>query len=154
MNLALPIAHACVRPSFRIGDLARKVGKSPRAVRLYEEMGLLGAPVRTEGGHRIYGEDALVRLTWIEKLQVLGLSLPDIRTFVQDLASAEHGPAAMHKVRGMFEAKLNEVRGQIEALHSLATEIEAGRLTGGERGAGPQTWQGPRAPCPWQHPAP
>lgn len=110
-------------PSLRIGDLAKRAGKSPRAVRLYEEKGLLGPALRTEGGHRLYGEDALLRLDWIEKLQLLGLSLGDIRAFVDELARADTAPAAMDKARAMFEAKLREVRQQIAALSALEAEL-------------------------------
>ena len=38
----------------RIGDLAEKTGKTKRALRLYEEMGLLVPSDRTSGGFRLY----------------------------------------------------------------------------------------------------
>ncbi len=113
-------------PSLRIGDLARRAGKSPRAVRLYEEKGLLGPALRTEGGHRLYGHEALLRLDWIEKLQLLGLSLGQIRSFVDDLGASDTAPAAMETARSMFEAKLAEVRAQIEALRGLERELAHG----------------------------
>ena len=113
-------ADASTTPTLRIGDLARRAGKSARAVRLYEEKGLLGPALRSEGGQRLYAEDALLRLGWIDKLQLLGLSLTDIRAFLDELDGAETGPAAMKQARQMFETKLREVRDQIRALASLA----------------------------------
>lgn len=114
------------KATLRIGDLAKRAEKSTRAVRLYEDMGLLGPAVRTEGGHRLYTNAALVRLSWIDKLQLLGFSLHEIRTFLDDLEAAGQGPKAMEKVRSMFEAKHDEVRAQIQALESLSDELTEG----------------------------
>lgn len=119
-------AGAAVDPMLRIGDLARRVGKSTRAVRLYEELGLLGPTDRTHGGHRVYGRDALVRLGWIDRLQVLGMSLAEIRAFVVELDGETSGPAAMERARCTFEAKLRDVRAQIDALQQVASELEDG----------------------------
>ena len=124
-----PMEHtdrAGVDLMFRIGDLARQVGKSTRAVRLYEEMGLLGPTHRTEGGHRVYSQTALVRLGWIDRLQVLGMSLTEIRSFLTELDNNTSGPAAMARARRTFETKLHDVRTQIEALNVLAAELEDG----------------------------
>lgn len=127
MSNFLPVSQlAKSKGSLRIGDLAKRVGKSTRAVRLYEGLGLLGPTDRTEGGHRVYGDEALVRLGWIDKLQVLGMSLQEIKAFLDELEDRGTGPDAMTRVRGMFETKLAEVQGQIEALQSLSTELQDG----------------------------
>src|SRR5262245_15292624 len=98
------ISSQKAEPHLKTADLARLADKSTRAVRLYEEMGLLGSVVRTEGGHRLYDERALIRLTWIDKLQLLGFSLPQIRELLAELEDAEKGPAAMSKVREIFRS--------------------------------------------------
>jgi len=127
MSSILPIVgREVAAPALRIGDLARQAGKSTRAVRLYEDLGLLGPAHRTEGGHRVYGDDARVRLGWIDKLQVLGMSLPDIKSFLDELEDAATGPAAMERVRGMFRTKLAEVRAQVDALEALSAELTDG----------------------------
>src|SRR5262245_1961480 len=121
----LPIAQQKGKEAhLKIGDLARLADKSTRAVRLYEEMGLLGSVVRTEGGHRLYDEHALLRLSWIDKLQLLGFSLPQIRELLTDMEDVEKGPAAMSRVRGIFRTKLEDTRAQLKALASLAGELE------------------------------
>ena len=41
--------------SYRIGDVAERVGVTTRTIRYYEELGLLGtASARTKGAHRLY----------------------------------------------------------------------------------------------------
>ncbi len=125
MGLVVQIPRAeAGRPTWKIGDLARHVEKSTRALRLYEDLGLLGPAVRTEGGHRLYTDDALVRLAWIDKLQVLGFSLHEIRTFLEELEAAQQGPQAMERVRAIFQGKLAEVEAQVTSLRSLAGELE------------------------------
>lgn len=123
MTTALPIARQRGKEHLRIGDLARLADKSTRAVRLYEEMGLLGEVVRTEGGHRLYDERAFVRMSWIDKLQLLGFSLPQIRELLSELEDAERGPAAMNKVRQIFRQKLDDTRAQIKSLEALSDEL-------------------------------
>jgi len=49
-------------PQFRIGELARRVGTTPRAVRYYEELGLLPGSDRSDGAHRVYDEQDEARL--------------------------------------------------------------------------------------------
>src|SRR5262245_61489772 len=109
--------------TLKIGDLAKRSGKSTRALRLYEDMGLLGPTVRTDGGHRLYDTNVLIRLHWIDKLQLLGFSLQDIKNFLDHLHDDRLGPVAMERVRQTFEAKLNEVKEQIASLQTLALEL-------------------------------
>jgi len=118
-----PDASARTLATLKIGDLARRVNRSARALRLYEDMGLLGPAVRTEGGHRLYSNDAVVRLQWIERLQLLGLSLPEIRAFLERLYDAATGPSAMADVHAMFAEKLAGVREQIESLQAVEGDL-------------------------------
>src|SRR5882672_3058577 len=62
-----------------VGDLAKAVGKTVRAIHLYEELGLLRAHERSKGRYRLFTPDAVVRVRWIGKLQSLGLSLTEIQ---------------------------------------------------------------------------
>lgn len=57
----------------RIGELATRAGVSTRALRYYEEQGLL-TPARTTAGHRIYTEASLARVQLIQQLFTAGLS--------------------------------------------------------------------------------
>jgi DNA-binding transcriptional MerR regulator len=110
--------------TLKIGDLAKRAGKSTRALRLYEDLGLLGPTVRSEGGHRLYSNEALVRLHWIDKLQLLGFSLHDIKSFLDHLHDARLGPAAMERVRETFASKLEQVQAQISSLRTLEAELQ------------------------------
>lgn len=63
----------------KIGELAKTVGLSVRALHHYDAIGLLSPSQRTEGGARLYGRDDLIRLHRIEALKRFGYSLPDIK---------------------------------------------------------------------------
>jgi MerR family transcriptional regulator, repressor of the yfmOP operon len=64
----------------RIGALAAAAGTTARAVRYYEELGLLSAGARSDGGHREYTDDDLERLHELLRLKgLLGLSLEELR---------------------------------------------------------------------------
>jgi cob(I)alamin adenosyltransferase len=64
-----------------IGELAKMVGISVRALRHYEDLGLL-VPDRSEGGHRRYGASDFARLRQIIALRQLGLGLQHIAAWL------------------------------------------------------------------------
>jgi MerR family copper efflux transcriptional regulator len=116
---------SCDPKLLRVGELAKAVGKTVRALHLYEELGLLNPVSRSSGGFRLYGDDAVARVNWISTLQDMGFSLPDIQGLLRDFEGAETGPAAMARVRFVFEEKLRETRETMARLGSLEQELSA-----------------------------
>ena len=108
----------------RVGQIAERTGKTVRALRFYEELGLLDPVQRTKGGFREYDEGALLRIQWIDRLQELGFSLQDIRDFLSNLRTLEHGPAAMDQLRTFYARKLLDTRQQITRLQLLEAELK------------------------------
>ena len=68
----------------KIGELSKKTGVAPSAIRYYEEQGLLTPSSRTVSGYREYAGDAKRRLYWIQKTKSMGSSLDDIRNMLAD----------------------------------------------------------------------
>jgi DNA-binding transcriptional MerR regulator len=64
----------------RIGDAAAAAGTTPRALRFYEERGLLPPPSRTASGQRVYGTRHVARVRLIRDLLSLGLTVEDLRS--------------------------------------------------------------------------
>ena len=106
----------------KIGQLARKTGKTVRALHLYEELGLL-SPERSSGGFRLYGSDELARVYWISKLQDMGFKLSQIRGLLDAVAASASAPEAMQGVRELFQSKLRDTREQIQKLLQLERDI-------------------------------
>jgi DNA-binding transcriptional MerR regulator len=70
-----------------IGELAERTGLSLRTIRHYDEVGLLPASARTEGGFRVYSEDDFERLMVIKQMKPLGFSLEEMADLLRILAS-------------------------------------------------------------------
>jgi DNA-binding transcriptional MerR regulator len=107
----------------RVGELARAVGKTVRAMHLYEELGLLEPAARSEGGFRLYADDAVERIHWIVKLQAIGFTLAEIQGFVQDFQAAGSGKQATDRVRAVFTTKQAEIREQIARLQMIENDL-------------------------------
>jgi MerR family transcriptional regulator, repressor of the yfmOP operon len=84
--------------TLRIGEVAQRVGVTPRTIRYYEELGLLGSGAdREKGSHRAYAESDVARLQGLIRLRdLLGLTLEEL----VELAEAEEARAAL---RGRWE---------------------------------------------------
>ncbi len=64
----------------RMEDVVKRTGLTPRAIRYYEEVGLLTAASRTAGGFRLFTEADVALLQRIKELQtLLGFSLAEIK---------------------------------------------------------------------------
>jgi len=107
----------------RVGELARVVGKTVRAMHLYEELGLLEPAARSEGGFRLYGQEAVDRINWIVKLQAIGFTLAEIQSFVRDFQHAGSGREATDRVRSVFQEKLGQIREQITQLQVIENDL-------------------------------
>lgn len=115
------------RPSgrtLRVGDLAKRTGKTVRALHLYEELGLLTPTDRSPGGYRLYDRDSEVRVRWIGKLQDMGFSLSEIKELVSEVERSASAPDAMLRIRELYREKLNEAREQVRRMTALARELE------------------------------
>jgi DNA-binding transcriptional MerR regulator len=86
---------ATVAAGLRIGEVARRVGTTPRTIRYYEEIGILPSEGgRQSGRHRLYGERDVQRLTDALRLkELLGVSLDELG----ELLEAEDARAALRE---------------------------------------------------------
>ena len=107
----------------KVGELAKRTGKSVRAIHLYEELGLLAPAVRSKGGFRLYPGKAVRRIDWIQKLQELGFSLTEIKAFLRDWEQSEAAPKAMGRMREIFSDKLRETKETIGRLNRLVADL-------------------------------
>jgi DNA-binding transcriptional MerR regulator len=86
---------ATVAPGLRIGEVAKRVGTTPRTIRYYEEIGILPSEGGRESGrHRLYGERDVARLREALRLkELLGVSLDELK----ELLEAEETRAALRE---------------------------------------------------------
>lgn len=72
----------------RIGEAAAAAALTPRAVRYYEQQGLLAAARRTPSGHREYELPDIERLRILRELLDAGLTIGDVRSLAHLLGPA------------------------------------------------------------------
>jgi len=105
---------------FSIGELSKATGVKVPTIRYYEDIGLLAAPPRSEGGQRRYGEPARDRLGFIAHAREMGFSIDAIRGLL-DLA--EHPEKPCQDADHIAAERLRDVRRRIEQLQRLETEL-------------------------------
>ena len=134
----------------RVGDLAKESGVSVRTLHHYHEIGLLVPTRHNPGGHRIYSTADLLRLQQIRSLRQIGLSLAEIREFLetpegsalqvleQNLARARDDLAAQEGLCQRLEDLLTPLRKRAEpsaqsVLDALAATARADRYFSAEQ---------------------
>jgi len=105
-----------------IGRLSERTGVNIETIRYYERVGLLPAPPRSAGRHRLYDGAHLQRLSFIRRGRELGFSLDDVRAL---LTLADNGDVACSDTRDMTLRHLADVRGKIASLRKLERALKA-----------------------------
>ncbi|MDO8973576.1 MerR family transcriptional regulator [Reyranella sp.] len=104
-------------------DAARRLGISTKALRLYEQRGLL-APVRSDAGWRAYGPEDLERASEIVALRALGFSLAQVARILKGDASGLEPALAAHQAS--LEARLREVVAAMDGVRALRGDLARG----------------------------
>lgn len=113
-----------------IGELARCTGVHIETIRYFEKVGLLGAPDRTEGGHRVYVDQHVRTLSFIKRARELGFTPKEVRTMLE---LGGPGGACCDEVQEIAVHHLEQVRRKMADLarleRLLASTVE--RCSGG-----------------------
>lgn len=72
---------------YTIGKLSKNTGVTVRTLDYYDEIGLMKPSSKTEGGHRLYSEDDVLRLERILALKYMGFSLEQIKDILEHSTS-------------------------------------------------------------------
>lgn len=99
--------------TMHIGELAERTGLSLRTIRHYDDVGLLPATARTDGGFRVFSEDDFERLMVIKQMKPLGFSLDEMAEILAIL-----GGGSAEGTAGDGTEKLAEF--QEKAIHQRA----------------------------------
>lgn len=103
----------------RIGEVARRSGVSVRALRYYEEQGLL-MPGRGPGGQREYAEDAVDRVRIFQQLYAAGLSS---RRIAELIPCIDADTTTDHQ-RAILNAERVRIRKQIDQLTTTLARLD------------------------------
>ena len=112
----------------QISDLAESLGITSRTIRLYEKIGLVEPPKRTEGGVRYYEKSDLKRFKFVLRLKTLGLTLDEMKELAELYNREDRVPdKIMPRLLEFLDTHLNSIRKKITTLQRLETEISAYR---------------------------
>lgn len=115
-----------------IGRLAAGAGVNVETIRYYQRRGLMTEPNKPINGQRRYAVDAVRRVRFIKRAQVLGFTLEEIGSLLEldeAYACAETRDLAAHKLE-VIESKLADLKAMRKVLTSLLRECDTGSAKG------------------------
>ena len=105
-------------------EAASRLGVSAKALRLYEQRGLV-APIRTAAGWRAYGPDEMARAAEIAALRALGFSLAQVARVLEGDPQGLEPALAAHQAT--LEGRLRQLAGTVEKIRGLRRDLAHGQ---------------------------
>lgn len=105
---------------YTIGEVAKKFNVNISTLRYYDRMGLIPNLEKSESGNRIFNEEAISGLITIECLKQSGMSLKDIKTFID---WCKEGDESLKDRLEMFLAHREALQSQIKELEDTLSYI-------------------------------
>lgn len=106
----------------RIGALCRLTGATPKAVRLYEALGLIPSPTRDEAGYRLYQQEQVDAVGLIRQAQQLGFRLAELQALAQQAPLLE--AVSLGLAREGVAKKQAALAAQIQELQALQSRLQ------------------------------
>lgn len=107
--------------TYTVGEVAKLLSVAPSTLRYYESEGLLPEVERTESGRRRYSDRDVEACRVIECLKASGLSIKDIRDFME---MVQQGDATLAGRLALFEEQRTAVQAEIERLQETLGVLE------------------------------
>ena len=117
----MTVTETTTEPLIRIGEVARSAGVSVRAVRYYEEQGLLTAE-RSPSGQRLYRQDAVTLVRFFQQMYAAGLTSQRIAELLPCWNSGHTDAdqrAMLRAERDRIQAKIDDLRAALDRLDTV-----------------------------------
>jgi DNA-binding transcriptional MerR regulator len=115
------------REYLTVGGLAERIGTSPRAIKHWEDKGIIEPDMRSEGGFRLYADHWVYLCKLILDLQLFGYSLEEIKVvsgLFRDILAIETDPSVFSPAE--TARKLDEMLARIDALFAKMNLFKQG----------------------------
>ena len=109
--------------TYAIGEISRLVELSQRTIRYYEEIGLLHSVRRIENGKRVYTDNDVRRLKFINRLKVLGLSLAEMVELEKIYRKQRNNREILPKLLKILDERAAQIDERVTQLVTLKKEI-------------------------------
>ncbi|WP_327404344.1 MerR family transcriptional regulator [Streptomyces sp. NBC_01288] len=117
----MTVTEAAAERLIRIGEVARGAGVSVRAVRYYEQQGLLVAR-RSPSGQRLYRQDAVTLIRFFQQMFAAGLTSRRITELLPcwDSGHTDADQRAMLRAeRDRIQAKIDDMQAALDRLDEV-----------------------------------
>lgn len=104
----------------RIGEFSKHSGLTIDSIRYYEKIGLIPMPLRDGGGRRIYGEDHLIWIGFLDVLKSTGMGVKDMARYVELRA---HGAQSIAERLDLLKRHHEAIGNEIQRLHKIDTVL-------------------------------
>lgn len=119
-----------------ISQLARRSGVPASTLRYYEKVGVIPPASRSDSGYRLYDDQALARLAFVQRAKALGVELDDLADLVRLWDGAECAPV-QERLRSMVHEQRAATRERLEELTQLAGDLDEVGASIGDAACGP-----------------
>ncbi|HEY7586431.1 MAG TPA: MerR family transcriptional regulator [Candidatus Deferrimicrobiaceae bacterium] len=109
--------------TYSIGELSRMVSLTQRTIRYYEEIGLLHSVRRIENGKRVYTDDDVRRLKFINRLKMLGLTLAEMVELEKIYRQQRNNREIIPKLIVLLDQRAVQIDERINQLTALKKDI-------------------------------
>lgn len=111
--------------AYTIGQIAKQTGVTVEAIRFYEKQGLLAKPMRSASGYRVYGEDIVRRVQFIQRAKLLGFSLKEILELLNLRRTHTTTCADVKQVAEIKITHIDHKLKELQLMRSALTELAA-----------------------------
>jgi len=112
-------------PAFlTVGELSKATGATPRAIRLYESLGLISLAKRTSNGYRLFQRGELHKLETILAFRKAGISLKEILRLFSIPAESPTASAAAKSLSRDLARRAEQIAQTARALSALSLDLE------------------------------
>jgi DNA-binding transcriptional MerR regulator len=94
------------------------MGVEAQTLRNYEQQGLLKPLIRSEAGHRLYGQEEVARVRFIKRANLAGLTLAKVKELLALMAEGERGEN-IPRLMEFLEEKLRKTEQRMEELSAF-----------------------------------
>ena len=99
---------------YTIGDAAAELGMPASTIRFYEKNGLIPNQQRSSDGRRLFDEDDLEWMRFVERLKVSGMPIKEIREYIQLYiagdSTIEERRRIVYERRAAIDAQIEELK--------------------------------------------
>ena len=107
-----------------VGEVAKKMGVTARALQYYDREGLFSPSCISEGGRRLYNDKDIVKLHQILTLKSLGFSFDEIKNRLTSIDTPQKAIIALTEQSNSIQTQINTLTQSLQAIELLKNEIE------------------------------